>query len=62
MATKRAPLAAALRVHRARHQLLAGAALAEDQHRGIGRRDLLDHAAHLEHRVVGGDEALRAAR
>ena len=56
MATKRASLRPLCECTRARDQLLAGAAFAEDQHRHVGRRDLLDHAAHLEHRVVGGDE------
>jgi hypothetical protein len=44
-------------VQRTRHEFLASAAFAEDQHRGVRRRDLLDHAADLEHRIVGGDEA-----
>ena len=34
----------------ARDQLLAGAGLAGDQHRDVGRRDLLDLAEHLLHR------------
>ena len=51
-------MAAALRMHRARHQFLAGAALAEDEHGGVGRRHFLDAPAHLEHGVVGGDETL----
>ena len=38
-----------------RQQLLAGAAFAENQHRYIGRRHLLDHAAHFEHRLIGCD-------
>jgi hypothetical protein len=35
-------------VDRAGDQLPAGAALAEDQHRGLGRRDAVDHAEHVE--------------
>jgi hypothetical protein len=49
--------APALRVQRARDEFLARAALAQDHHRHVGRRDLLDHAADLEHRIVGGDQA-----
>ncbi len=37
-------LAPALRMQGTRHQLLAGAALAEDEHRGIGGRHLCYHA------------------
>ena len=57
-----AVLAAALRVHRAREQLLAGAALAQDQHRHVGRRDLLDHAAHLAASHRRWRSGLRTAR
>ena len=35
---------------RARHQLLAGAGLAVDEHRGVGGRDLLDGLEHAAHR------------
>ena len=49
--------AAAQVVHGPCEQFLAGAALAEDQHRRVGRRHLLDHATHLLHRLVAGDEA-----
>ncbi len=40
----------ALVVHGAGHQLLAGAGLAEDQHRRVRRRDLGDQRADLLHR------------
>ena len=39
------------------HQLLAGAALAEHQHRGLRRRHPLDHPHHLVHLGAAGDEA-----
>ncbi len=40
----------ALRVDRARDELLAGAGLAADQHRRHAARDLVDQRAHLLHR------------
>jgi hypothetical protein len=44
-------------VDRARHQLLAGAALAHDQDRGVGRRDLLDKDLDfLDQRMLAYDE------
>ena len=43
-------------VDRARDHLLAGAGLAEDQHRRAGRRDLLDRAHHLAQPGVGADD------
>ena len=46
-------------VDRLRHHLLAGAALARDQHRGAAGRHLRDH---LEHPVHGGGVAEQAAR
>ena len=51
-------------VQRLRQRLLAGAALAQQQHRHVGRRELLDVAAELQHRLVGGDDPLdrRACR
>ena len=44
-------------VDRARHQLLAGAALAEDQHGGVRRRHALHHAQHLLHARAPGEDA-----
>ncbi len=38
-----------------REPLLAGAALAEQQHRRLGRCELLDHAADLQHGVARGN-------
>ncbi len=46
-------------MQRARQQLLAGAALAEQQRRDVGRRDLLDHAADGQHALAGGDDAVQ---
>ncbi len=37
---------------------LAGAALAQQQHGGVGRRHLLDGAADLDHRLADRDDAL----
>ena len=45
-------------MQRARQQLLAGAAFAEQERRHVGRRDLLDHAAHGEHDLAGRDDAV----
>ena len=44
---ERAPGAARLQVDAARHQLLAGAALALDQHRAVAAGDATDHREHL---------------
>src|SRR5581483_9793385 len=41
----------------ARHQLLAGAALAEDQHRGVSRRHPLDDAEDLLHLGAAGQDS-----
>ena len=41
-----------------RDQLLAGAALARDQHRALGVRDPLDHAEHASDRVALADDAV----
>ena len=49
-------------VDRARHELLAGAALAEDEHRGVRRRDALDEAQHGAHRRPVADDVREAAR
>ena len=46
-------------VHAARQHLLAGAGFAEQQHRGIGGRDLFHGAADLQHRLAAGDQALQ---
>ena len=43
-----------------RDQLLAGAGLAEEQHRGIGVRDALDRAEHLPHRRRLSDDLAEA--
>jgi hypothetical protein len=43
----------------ARRQLLAGAALAGDQDRGVGRRRLVDGLAELAHRGRRADQGLR---
>ena len=57
--TARAP---AGEVERARDQLLAGAALAGDQHGRVGLRDLVDRRAHLLHRRrVADHRAVREA-
>ena len=45
-----------LHVDVARHHLLAGAAFAGDQDRGVGRRDLVGEADHGLHRRVADDE------
>ena len=42
------------------HQLLAGAALAQDQHRRIGGRHAVHEAQHLLHSRAAGDDALVA--
>ena len=42
-------------MHVARQHLLAGAAFAGDQHRGVGGGDLLGELDHLRHRVVAID-------
>ena len=44
----------------ARHQLLAGAALAQHQHRGIGGGHPVDQAQHLFHARAAGDDPLVA--
>ena len=49
-------------VQGARDQLLACSALAGDQHRRPGRRDLLQKAQHLLHRGRLGDDATGASR
>ena len=46
----------------ARQQLLARAAVAEEQHRGVGRRDLLDGAAETAHGITHADDALERHR
>ena len=46
---------------RARHQLLAGAALAVDQHGEVGRRGALGHVDHALERLALADELLEAA-
>ena len=48
----------AQRVDRAREHFLARAALAQQQRRRVRRRDLLDRAADLEHRLARGDHAV----
>ena len=58
MATNGSPCAIAERVDRAREHFLAGAALALQQRRRVGRRHLLDRAADLQHRVARGDDAV----
>ena len=45
-------------VQRLRQRLLAGAALTQQQDRHIGRGELLDVAADLQHRLIGGDDPL----
>jgi hypothetical protein len=49
-------------VNGARHQLLAGAALAQDQHRGVGGRHALDDAQHLLHTPALGDDPAEGRR
>ena len=44
-------------MERARHQLLAGATLAQDEDGGVGGRDPVDHPQHLLHRRAGRDDA-----
>ena len=46
-------------VHVARQHFLAGAAFAGDQHRGVGRGDLLGELDHLRHRRVTPDHFAR---
>ena len=41
-----------------REQFLAGAGLAEQKRRHIGWRDLLDHAADMQHALAGSDDAI----
>ena len=45
-------------VDRLRQQLLAGAALAEQQYRNVGRRDLFDVAQHLQHFRAARDDSV----
>ena len=47
---------------RAREQLLAGAALADDQHGRIRRRDAIDHREQLAHQRRLADHLAEAAR
>src|SRR4029079_850572 len=49
-----------LQVDRARELALAGAALAGDEHRRLGRRDLARHAVELLHRGARPDEPRQA--
>ena len=49
-------------VDRARHQLLAGAGLALDQHRRVGRRDARHPGEQLAHRRAGAEQAAEACR
>ena len=53
---ERAVAPQALAMDRARHQLLADAALAPDQHGGVGRRRLLNRAAHRGQRRRVADD------
>jgi len=46
----------------ARQHLLAGAAVSEQQHRGVGRGDLLDRTAHAAHGVAHADDAFQRHR
>ena len=46
-------------VQRARHQLLARAALAGDQHRGVGLGDAVDQVVDLSHRRAVADDLAR---
>ena len=50
--------ALAVGVHGARDQLLAGAALARDQHDRVGRRDLHDARQHVADRLRAADDVL----
>ena len=43
-------------VDRARHQVLAGARFAGDQHGAVGLGDGFDHAEHGEHRLAAADD------
>ena len=52
--------AAAVVVDRARDQLLAGAALARDQHRAVGARDLRHDVEHAAQRAAVADDVLEA--
>ena len=52
-------MALAAMVQRTRNELLAGAVLARDQHRGRRARRALDHRQHLLHRHTRADEVLR---
>ena len=54
------PGAAAVLVEKARHHLLAGAALAGDQDAGVGRCELAGQRQHVEHARVLGDELTAA--
>ena len=47
---------------RPRHQLLAGAALAEDQHRRVGGRHALDDPQHVVHPGAAGQETAEGRR
>src|SRR5206468_12782989 len=49
-------------VHRAGQELLAGAAVPEQQHRRARRGDLLDRAAQAPHRVADPEDALERHR
>ena len=53
--------AAAARVDGARDQLLAGAGLAEHEHRGVGRGDHLDVAEHALHHLGAADDLAEVA-
>src|SRR6056297_1964260 len=52
-------LAVAERMQRAGEEFLASAALAEQQHRDVRGRHLLDHAADLEHGLAGRDDPVQ---
>src|SRR5687768_15164311 len=58
---ERRPAPAALGVHRLRHQLFAGAALARDHDRGAAVRRLADRLEDVEHLAAPPDEVLEAA-
>ena len=62
IATNGSPRAIAQRVNGARQDFLAGAALALQQRRRVGRRHLLDGSADLEHRVARRDDAVERRR
>ncbi len=57
---ERAPCARALLVNRARHELLARAALTQDEHGRVGRRHVRYRIVHLAHRARIADEAAEA--